>query len=127
MANDQHVRAEAVGSRAERAGRGLHDREVGRPGEVGDAPVAETGEVGQDGLDSSITRSRNSPGSTWRNRSSAALRCAGLGYLIGLTMGQQRFLKTLGIRHGELGTARLAGLALDIARQLSEHDAGVAG
>ena len=31
-----------------------------------------------------------------------------LGYFIGLTMGQQRFLKTLGIKHGELGTASLA-------------------
>ncbi|HEX3490251.1 MAG TPA: carboxymuconolactone decarboxylase family protein, partial [Streptosporangiaceae bacterium] len=42
-----------------------------------------------------------------------------LGYFIGLTMGQQRFLKTLGIRHGDLGTASLAGLAPDAARDLA--------
>jgi AhpD family alkylhydroperoxidase len=46
-----------------------------------------------------------------------------LGYFIGLTMGQQRFLKTLGIRHGDLGTESLAGLAPDAARDL----AGAAG
>ena len=34
-----------------------------------------------------------------------------LGYFTGLTMGQQRFLKTLQIKHGDLGTASLAGLA----------------
>jgi hypothetical protein len=34
-------------------------------------------------------------------------------------MGQQRFLKTLGIRHGDLGTASLAGLAPDAARDLA--------
>jgi hypothetical protein len=38
-----------------------------------------------------------------------------LGYFIGLTMGQQRFLKTLGVRHGELGRDSLAGLAPDAA------------
>lgn len=38
-----------------------------------------------------------------------------LGYFIGLTMGQQKFLKTLGIRHGDLGTESTAGLAPDVA------------
>ena len=38
-----------------------------------------------------------------------------LGYFIGLTMGQQKFLKTLGIKHGELELGTLAGLAPDVA------------
>jgi AhpD family alkylhydroperoxidase len=38
-----------------------------------------------------------------------------LGYFIGLTMGQQKFLKTLGIKHGELGRENTAGLAPDVA------------
>ena len=38
-----------------------------------------------------------------------------LGYFIGLTMGQQKFLKTLGIQHGDLGTASTAGLAPAVA------------
>ncbi len=38
-----------------------------------------------------------------------------LGYFIGLTMGQQKFLKTLGIRHGDLGTESTAGLAPEVA------------
>ncbi|WP_433367987.1 carboxymuconolactone decarboxylase family protein [Actinoplanes sp. CA-142083] len=38
-----------------------------------------------------------------------------LGYFIGLTMGQQKFLKTLGIKHGELGRDNTAGLAPDVA------------
>jgi AhpD family alkylhydroperoxidase len=38
-----------------------------------------------------------------------------LGYFIGLTMGQQKFLKTIGIRHGDLGTESTAGLAPDVA------------
>jgi alkylhydroperoxidase family enzyme len=42
-----------------------------------------------------------------------------LGYFIGLTMGQQKFLKTLGIKHGELGLESTAGLAPDVARELS--------
>ena len=46
-----------------------------------------------------------------------------LGYFIGLTMGQQRFLKTLQVRHGDLGTGSLAGLAPDVVRQLTETDA----
>jgi AhpD family alkylhydroperoxidase len=41
-----------------------------------------------------------------------------LGYFIGLTMGQQKFLKTLGVRHGDLGSTSLAGLAPDVAAQL---------
>ena len=41
-----------------------------------------------------------------------------LGYFIGLTMGQQRFLKTLDLRHGELGRDSLAGLAPDVAAAL---------
>ncbi|MFC0111768.1 carboxymuconolactone decarboxylase family protein [Kibdelosporangium aridum] len=42
-----------------------------------------------------------------------------LGYFIGLTMGQQKFLKTLGLKHGELGTESLAGLAPEVAASLS--------
>jgi len=42
-----------------------------------------------------------------------------LGYFIGLTMGQQRFLKTLGVRHGDLGTENLAGLAPEVAAALA--------
>lgn len=41
-----------------------------------------------------------------------------LGYFIGLTMGQQRFLKTLGLRHGDLGRDSLAGLAPQAAAEL---------
>ncbi|MGE0218753.1 carboxymuconolactone decarboxylase family protein [Mycolicibacterium sp.] len=41
-----------------------------------------------------------------------------LGYFIGLTMGQQKFLKTLGLRHGELGTENLTGLAPEVAEEL---------
>ena len=48
-----------------------------------------------------------------------------LGYFIGLTMGQQRFLKTLGVRHGDLGRDSLAGLAPDAAAALTaSRDAG---
>lgn len=43
-----------------------------------------------------------------------------LGYFIGLTMGQQRFLKTLEVKHGDLGTDSLAGLAPEVARELME-------
>jgi AhpD family alkylhydroperoxidase len=50
-----------------------------------------------------------------------------LGYFIGLTMGQQRFLKTLEIKHGDLGTASVAGLAPEVARQLTEPDATLTG
>jgi AhpD family alkylhydroperoxidase len=38
-----------------------------------------------------------------------------LGYFIGLTMGQQKFLKTLGIKHGDLDADSTAGLAPDVA------------
>lgn len=41
-----------------------------------------------------------------------------LGYFIGLTMGQQKFLKTLDLRHGDLGTDSLAGLAPEVAKTL---------
>ena len=41
-----------------------------------------------------------------------------LGYFIGLTMGQQKFLKTLDLRHGDLGTDSLAGLAPEVAERL---------
>jgi AhpD family alkylhydroperoxidase len=41
-----------------------------------------------------------------------------LGYFIGLTMGQQSFLKTLGIKHGELDAGSTAGLAPDVAATL---------
>jgi alkylhydroperoxidase family enzyme len=44
-----------------------------------------------------------------------------LGYFIGLTMGQQKFLKTLGIKHGELGLDNTAGLAPDVAAELSSR------
>ncbi|MBM2615094.1 carboxymuconolactone decarboxylase family protein [Actinoplanes sp. LDG1-06] len=42
-----------------------------------------------------------------------------LGYFIGLTMGQQKFLKTLGIRHGELGRDNTAGLAPEVAESMT--------
>ena len=41
-----------------------------------------------------------------------------LGHFIALTLGQQRFLKTLGIRHGEVLADTDAGLAPDEARRL---------
>lgn len=41
-----------------------------------------------------------------------------LGYFIGLTMGQQKFLKTLDLKHGDLGVGTLAGLAPDVAESL---------
>jgi AhpD family alkylhydroperoxidase len=43
-----------------------------------------------------------------------------LGYFIGLTMGQQRFLKTLGVRHGDLGRDSVAGLAPNAAAALAD-------
>lgn len=46
-----------------------------------------------------------------------------LGYFIGLTMGQQRFLKTLGIRHGDLEAGNLAGLAPDVAAAVASASA----
>lgn len=44
-----------------------------------------------------------------------------LGYFIGLTMGQQKFLKTLGIRHGDLDFESTAGLTPAVARELSTN------
>ncbi len=44
-----------------------------------------------------------------------------LGYFIGLTMGQQKFLKTLSIKHGELGVESTAGLAPEVAAALTAH------
>ena len=43
-----------------------------------------------------------------------------LGYFIGLTMGQQKFLKTLNLKHGDLGAGTLAGLAPEVAESLRE-------
>jgi hypothetical protein len=42
-------------------------------------------------------------------------------------MGQQRFLKTVQVKHGDLGTDSLAGLAPDVARQMAEADASGTG
>ena len=42
-----------------------------------------------------------------------------LGHFIALTLGQQRFLKTLGIKHGEYMAGTTAGLAPAEAAQLS--------
>lgn len=42
-----------------------------------------------------------------------------LGYFIGLTMGQQKFLKTLDIRHGDLGVESTAGLSSEVAARLT--------
>jgi AhpD family alkylhydroperoxidase len=47
-----------------------------------------------------------------------------LGYFIGLTMGQQKFLKTLGIQLGDLGTASTAGLAPAVADTLTTSKRG---
>jgi hypothetical protein len=41
-----------------------------------------------------------------------------LGYFIGLTMGQQKFLKTLGIKHGDLSLGTGAGLTSDLREAL---------
>jgi alkylhydroperoxidase family enzyme len=38
-------------------------------------------------------------------------QCLELGYFVGLTFGQQRWIKTLGIGHGELLDLSRAGLA----------------
>ena len=42
-----------------------------------------------------------------------------LGFFIGLTMGQQKLLKTLDIKHGDLGADSLAVLAPDVADSMS--------
>jgi alkylhydroperoxidase family enzyme len=44
-----------------------------------------------------------------------------LGYFIGLTMGQQRFLKTVGVQHGDLASASTAGLAPAVAARLEQQ------
>jgi hypothetical protein len=41
-----------------------------------------------------------------------------LGHFIALTLGQQRFLKTVGVRHGEVLADTEAGLAPDEARRV---------
>jgi alkylhydroperoxidase family enzyme len=49
-----------------------------------------------------------------------------LGHFIALTLGQQRFLKTLGIKHGEVLADSEAGLAPSEARQLRRRRAPAA-
>jgi AhpD family alkylhydroperoxidase len=49
-----------------------------------------------------------------------------LGYFIGLTMGQQKFLKTLSLRHGDLDADNLAGLAPEVAQRLRDEHASEA-
>ena len=46
-----------------------------------------------------------------------------LGYFIGLTMGQQKFLKTLKLKHGDLGRDNLSGLAPEVAASLAGQPA----
>ena len=41
-----------------------------------------------------------------------------LGYFIGLTMGQQKFLKTLGIQHGDLDRLSTTGLTAEAAQKV---------
>jgi alkylhydroperoxidase family enzyme len=50
-----------------------------------------------------------------------------LGHFIALTLGQQRFLKTVGIRHGEVLANTTAGLAPEQAAQLLRVGTPVAG
>jgi alkylhydroperoxidase family enzyme len=50
-----------------------------------------------------------------------------LGHFIALTLGQQRFLKTVGIRHGEVLPDTTAGLAPQEAQELAAHRAAVTG
>jgi alkylhydroperoxidase family enzyme len=50
-----------------------------------------------------------------------------LGHFIALTLGQQRFLKTVGIRHGEVLAGTNAGLAPAQAAQLQGLGTPVAG
>ena len=50
-----------------------------------------------------------------------------LGHFIALTLGQQRFLKTIGIRHGEVLADTDAGLAPAEADALRRRDAVTAG
>ena len=48
-----------------------------------------------------------------------------LGHFIALTLGQQRFLKTVGIRHGEVLADTDAGLAPEEAARLREKDSAL--
>ena len=41
-----------------------------------------------------------------------------LGFFVALTLGQQRWIKTLGIGHGEVLTGTTAGLAAPAAEQV---------
>ena len=50
-----------------------------------------------------------------------------LGHFIALTLGQQRFLKTVGVRHGEVLADTDAGLAPEEAKRLREKSSAVAG
>lgn len=47
-----------------------------------------------------------------------------LGYFVAITLGQQRWIKTLGIRHGEVLADTAAGLAPEEARRLAERGSG---
>jgi len=48
-----------------------------------------------------------------------------LGHFIALTLGQQRFLKTVGVKHGEVMADTEAGLAPAEAERLRKREAGV--
>ena len=50
-----------------------------------------------------------------------------LGHFIALTLGQQRFLKTVGIRHGEVLADTDAGLAPEEAARLQEKKSALPG
>jgi AhpD family alkylhydroperoxidase len=47
-----------------------------------------------------------------------------LGFFIGLTMGQQKFLKTLDLKHGDLAIETLTGLAPEVAQRLASSNPG---
>lgn len=49
-----------------------------------------------------------------------------LGHFIALTLGQQRFLKTVGVKHGEVLADTAAGLARAESRRLREPGPEVA-
>jgi alkylhydroperoxidase family enzyme len=49
-----------------------------------------------------------------------------LGHFIALTLGQQRFLKTVGVRHGEVLADTDAGLAPDEAKRLRQKRTAIA-
>ena len=50
-----------------------------------------------------------------------------LGHFVAPTLGQQRFLKTVGIKHGEVLADTDAGLAPDEAERQRDRAAKVAG